>query len=377
MAEIKVQRSYEKEGFKAPVFEYRTDWPYVSVGFGDEKDYLIENLSLLIASDMGISAALAAISSSVKTWKMKKIMAYIEESVNAGLPLWKAFEATKFFPAGVISLVRSGEETGRLPEHLNLVTLQLHKEKVFKSRLRSALIYPGIVLMLAFIIALGSVWYVLPNLISIFDQSKEALPLATKILLWLGTFFKAYGIIAVPSFILALILLVYVLFINKKTKFVGDWILFRIPGIKNLVQGVELARFGYTFGAMLQAGFQMSTALYSVRDGTNYSAYRKFYTHIQESLIKGDTFKQALSSYPQSDRYIQIPIQQLIMSAEKSGRLSETFIKIGVIFEEKTEAMSKDLAIILEPIVLIIVGLVVGLVVYGIMGPIYGLSSQI
>lgn len=237
--------------------------------------------------------------------------------------------------------------------------------------------YPGIVLFLAFIIALGSVWYVLPNLISIFNQSKGALPFSTQVLLWLGTFFKAYGIIAVPSLIVAVTLLVYVLFINKKTKFVGDWMLFRISGIRNLVQGVELARFGYTFGALLQAGFQMSDAIDSIKEGTNYSAYRKFYTHIQEGIIKGDTFKQTLSSYPHSDRYIPMPIQQLIMSAEKSGRLPETLIKIGVIFEEKTDAMSKDLATILEPIVLIIVGLIVGLVVSGIIGPIYGLSSQI
>ena len=108
MAEIKVRRPYEKEGFKAPIFEYRPDWPYISVGFGGEKDYFIENLSLLIASGMGISSALSAISSSVKTWKMKRITAFIEESVNAGLPLWKAFAETKFFPERVISLVRSG-----------------------------------------------------------------------------------------------------------------------------------------------------------------------------------------------------------------------------------------------------------------------------
>ena len=377
MEEIRVRRSYKKEGFRAPVFEYRPDWPYISIGFGDEKDYFIENLSLLIASGMGISAALEAISSSVKTWKMKKITAYIEESVNAGLPLWKAFEATNFFPARVIALIRSGEEAGRLPEHLNLVTLQLHKEKVFKSSLRSALMYPGTVLFLAFIISLGSVWYILPNLVSIFNQSKGTLPFTTQMLLWFGTFLKVYGIIAVPSIIIAVTLIIYFLFINKKTKFIGDWMLFRISGIKNLIQGVELARFGYTFGALLQAGFQMSEALDSIKDGTNYSAYRKFYTYIQNSVIKGDTFKQAFSSYPHSNRYISMPIQQLIMAAEKSGRLPETLIKIGVIFEEKTDAMSKDLATVLEPIVLIIVGLIVGFVVFGIIEPIYGLSGQI
>jgi type IV pilus assembly protein PilC len=376
MTRIKIRRSYEREGFKAPVFEYRPDWPYISIGFGNEKDYFIENLSLLIASGMGIVAALSAISSSVKTKKMKKITTFIEESVSAGLPFWKAVTETKLFPDRAIALIRSGEEAGRLPEHLNLVTVQLHKEKVFKSRLRSTLMYPVIVLILALIIAVGSAWYVLPKLVAIF-RSPETLPFTTKILLWLGTFFKSYGIIFVPSFIALIIFIAYILFVNKKSKFIGDAILFKIPGLKNLVQGLELSRFGYIFGTLLQAGFQVDEALDSIKDGTSYASYRKFYIHIKESINKGETFKVAFASYRHADRYIQQPIQQLIISAEKSGKLPETLIKIGIIFEEKTEAMSQDLATVLEPIVLVIVGLVVGFVVSGVIGSLYGISNQI
>jgi len=377
MREIRVRRSYEKEGFKQPVFEYRPDWPYISVGFGNERDYFIENLSLLISSGMGISAALSALSLSVKSWKMKKITKVIESMVNAGMPLWKSFEETKLLPERVISLIRSGEEAGRLADHLNLVTIQGHKEKVFQSRLRGALLYPGIVLSLAVVVALGSAWLVLPKLVSVFSESKDALPLATRILLQTGSFFEHYGAVAVPSIIVTLIILIYGLFFFKKTKFIGDYILFHIPGIKDLVQGVEVARFGYIFGVLLQAGFQVNEALDSVKKGTTYASYHKFYEHLQTSLTRGESFREAIANFPKADRYIPIPIQQLIMSAEKSGKLSETFIRIGVIFEEKTDAMSRDLATVLEPIVLIVVGLIVGFIVMAIIGPIYGLSTQI
>jgi type II secretory pathway component PulF len=138
-----------------------------------------------------------------------------------------------------------------------------------------------------------------------------------------------------------------------------------------------LARFGYIFGVLLQAGFQVNEALESVKKGTSYTQYRKFYNHLQECISNGDTFKNALSTYKKPERYLPIPIQQLILSSEKSGRLSETFIKIGVIFEDKSEAMSRDLSTVLEPIILIVVGLVVGFVVLAIIGPIYGLSNQI
>ena len=377
MREIRVKRSYEKEGFTRPVFEYRSDWPYISIGFGDEKDYFIENLSLLISSGMGMTSALSAVSMSLKGKGMKKMAAAIEDMVNDGMPLWKALEKTKFLPERVVSLIRSGEEAGKLPEHLNLVTIQQHKEKVFNGRIKSALMYPGIVLLLAIIIAIVSAWIVLPKLIAIFKTANGVLPLSTRILMAIGTFLSQWGIIVVPVSIVVIILAVYFIFFYKKTKFIGDYILFSIPGIKSLIEGVELARFGYIFGVLLQAGFQVNEALESVKKGTTYRRYVKFYDHLQKSILQGDSFKTAFSTYPKSEEYIPIPIQQLFLASEKSGRLSETSIKVGVIFEEKTEAMSRDLSTVLEPIVLVIVGLIVAFVIFAIMGPIYGLSEQI
>jgi len=377
MRDIRIKRSYEKDGFTRPVFEYRPDWPYISIGFGDEKDYYIENLSLLISSGMGMTSALSAVTVSLKGKSIKKMAIAIEEMVNDGLPLWKAFEKTNMLSERVISLIRSGEEAGKLPEHLNLVTIQQHKEKVFNSRLKSALMYPGIVLTLAVIVGLISAWVVLPRLVSIFQTANGVLPLSTKILIAIGAFLSHYGIFAIPIIIISLIIIFYLIFFYKKTKFIGDAILFSLPGVKNLIEGVELARFGYIFGVLLQAGFQVNDALESVKKGTTYRRYVKFYDHLQKSISQGDTFKTAFSTFPKTENYIPIPIQQLFLASEKSGRLSETSIKVGVIFEEKTDAMSKDLSTIIEPVILIIVGLIVAFVIFAIMGPIYGLSEQI
>lgn len=377
MREIKVRRLDDTNSLKYPRFEYRRDWPYISVGFGDERDYFIENLSLLLSSGMGISATLSAIAASVKTHKMKRIITYVDEGVRVGMPLWKALAATHAFPDRIIALIRSGEEAGRLSEHLNLVTIQQQKDKVFHARIRSALLYPGIVLVLAFGVALTSTWIVLPNLTAIFSESQGTLPLNTRILISLGAFFDAYGVIAVPGILAAIAAIVYFLFFNKRTKFVGDAILLITPGVKALVQGVELGRFGYTFGALLQAGFQITEALISVEEGCSYASYRRFYAHIRTSVMRGESLKSAFSSYANADALIPRPIQQLIIAAEQSGRLPETHMKIGVIFEERTDAMSRDLATVLEPIVLIVVGSIVAFIVSGVLGPIYGLSEQI
>ena len=375
--EIKLRKSYEKEGFKTPVFEYRPDWPYLSIGFGDEKDYFIENLSLLIASGMGISNALSSLTLSVKSQKMKKVTKFIEEMVEMGSPLWKAFAETKLLPDRVIALIRSGEESGRLPEHLNLVTIQQHKDKVLAGRLKSALIYPGIVTFLAIVVGLGSAWFVLPKITTIFTETNMELPFATKILVWLGDFLSNYGSFVVPLAIAFLVASIYFIFFFKKTRFIGDAFLFFIPGVQKLIQGVELARFGYVFGALLQAGINVHDALDSLIFGTNYRFYKNFYKYLQDSIDEGKSFETSFKEYKNADKYIPAPIQQLIISAERSGRLPETLIKIGLIYEEKTEAMSRDLSTMLEPVILIIVGLLVSFIVFAIIGPIYDLSGQI
>lgn len=375
--EIRVRRSYKDEGFKYPVFEYMPNWPYVSIGFGTEKDFFIENLSMLIASGMGIAASLEAMSSSVKTHRMKKTIEYIKKAINAGVPLWEAFQKSKMFPERVISIIKSGEESGRLPEHLNLVTTQLHKEKIFQSRMRSALIYPGIVLVLAFFVVLWMGLFTLPKILSIFNQPVATLPIPTRVILFVSTFLRDYGYVAVPMVILITLFIIYILFTNKHTKFLGDAILFSLPGIKDLVKGIEIGRFGYVGGALLQAGFLVDETFEAVRDGSSYSSYRKFYDYLRESIQKGNSFKSALGSFKHSDRYIPNHIQQLIIAAEKSGRLPEVLIRIGVIYEERTDAMSRDLSTILEPIVLITVGLVVGFIMVGLLGPIYELPKTI
>jgi len=350
---------------------------YLDLGFREERDYFIENLSLLISSGMDILSAIAAVSPSFKTKKMKGIVSYMEKSVKAGFPLWQAFDKTGLFPNRTISLLRSGEEAGRLPEHLDLITKQLRREKILESRVLSALTYPSIVLLFAFIIGMGSVWFVLPNLIAVFNESHTALPLTTRILVWIGTILRSYGLILVPGAIACLMVLIYAFFVSRRFRFIGDYIIFHIPGVNRFVRGIELSRFGYILGELLQAGFQLDEAFESVKDSTDYASYREFYTHIQENIEKGETFRQAFASHPESDKFIPQPIQQLIFSAEKSGALPETFLKISSIYEEKTESLSRDLSSVLEPIVLILVGLVVCFVVMAIISPIYDLSNQI
>ncbi len=377
MAEIRIRRRPEEDEQPRPTFSYYQGWPYLTIGFGSERDYFIENLSLLVASGMGISASLASIRKGVKNRRFKKLIVQMEEMIQSGFPLWRTFKELRFFPERVIALIKAGEESGKLPEHLSLVTIQQHKERVFSSRVRSALLYPGIVLLLAIVVAIGSAWYTLPRLTLVLQDAAEtaSIPITTKVLIWLGQFIASYGVWAIPALLVGLFLVVYLLFVNNKTKWLGDTLILGLPGIDKLVQGVEVSRFGFVFGALLQAGLPLRDAVASLVEGTSFVSYKNFYRYLQVELDAGQTFANAFDSYKKSGKYIPIPMQQLIVAAEQSGKLPETLLKIGQIFEEKTDVMSRDLSTVLEPMVLIIVGLIVAMVVMGVLGPIYNLAG--
>ena len=109
-------------------------------------------------------------------------------------------------------MIRIGEESGKLAENLQVIADEQDKERVFQSRIRSALLYPVFVLGLTVIIALGISWFILPNIITVFEQIDIPLPLPTRILVRVGNFFADYGSIAVPSIIFGIVVLLYILF---------------------------------------------------------------------------------------------------------------------------------------------------------------------
>lgn len=262
----------------------------------DEKDYFLENLAAMISSGIDVSSAITSIKAETKSKKMFKILETIEAEVNSGSALWLALEKVKFLPDHYISLARSGEESGNLTENLKLVVTQQQKEREFASKLQSAMIYPVIVLSLTLIIGLGITWLILPKLSLVFSSLRVELPLITKILISLGKFLGEFGILVIPIIILFIILGVYFLFFAKKTKFIGESILIKLPGISNIIIETELARLGYLLGTLLQAGFTVTDSLSSLASSTTTVAYQKLYLSLEKTLNKVILLK-ALSNY--------------------------------------------------------------------------------
>lgn len=350
---------------------------FENYGIGAEKEYFIEQLSMLLGAGMAVSLALSAIRKEIKSGRLKKIIASIETDIDSGSTISTSLEKAGIFSQSTISLIKIGEESGRLSENLKVVALQEQKEKEFRSKITSAMMYPGFVFTLTIVVGLSTAWFILPRLATVFASLHVKLPLITIWLIAFGSFLGKYGIYVIPAFIITSLLLIFFVFVFRKTNFLGQAILFHTPAISGLLKEVELARFGSLLGNLLQAGLPVLESLESLADSTTLYRYKKLYLYLYEKVKEGNSFQKSFEQYKHINSFIPFPIAQLIITSEQSGNLANTLIKIGEMYEAKTQNTAKNISVLLEPVLLVIVWLGVVAVALAVILPLYSLIGSL
>jgi type II secretory pathway component PulF len=338
-----------------------------------ERDYFVENLSMLVASGMPLLSAIETLRGEIISPSLQSSLQDLEDDIEAGSPLWKALDQTELFRSHTISLVRIGEETGKLSANLKLIAVQEEKDKALRGKILGAILYPVLVLSLTAGVGIAIAWFILPRLATVFSQLNIELPLLTQYLIASGTFLEAYGVFVFPALLLVVAVVFYFVFYFPKTKFIGQYFLFSLPGVGKLLMEVEISRFGYLLGTLLNAGLPATQALDSLHVATDFPQYKKLYGHLRDSVEEGNSIQKSFTLYPKARSLIPISIVRLIGAGEQSGNLSEVLIRISDTYEQKTENTAKNLTILLEPILLVVVWGGVVMVALAVILPIYNL----
>lgn len=339
---------------------------------GGEKDYFAENLSMLLSAGISVSSAIEIINEGSSGRNYKKVLSTISNELDDGSPLWKTLDGRGIFNSSYIYMIKVGEASGRLTENLSIVAQQEVKSKSFHSKLTSALIYPGIILSLTLVIGIGVIWFVIPKMAKIFGDMRIVLPLPTKIMIGFGNFITQNPVLF-ASAIVGILGLIVLLFFIPGTKKVGQAVLFHVPRIKDLLKEVEVARFGYVMYSLTQAGIPITDALLSIEQSTDLTPYKKFYHFLFQSVNDGNSLESSFRKYKKLKTLFPVNIQQMIVAGERSGNFISVLGKISGIYEEKIEITSKNLSVILEPMLLFIVWLGVLFLALSVIMPIYGL----
>ncbi|MFZ6022136.1 MAG: type II secretion system F family protein [Patescibacteria group bacterium] len=343
----------------------------------DEKSFVLEQLSILLEAGMDVSTALLSLEEEVSQKDLKQKIAKVRDRVDSGDQLWQAFRGTNIIPEQFLSFIRTGEQSGKLKEQLSMVAAQYARDKEFKSKVVAASIYPAFIL--AMVIVLGGVnaFVILPKISETFSKLGGELPAITLFLLAAGTFLQKYGYIVAPLFFLFVALVIFLLFINKRTKHWGQELLFRLPGIKDIFRQIEIARFGFLLGLLSNSGIVITDGLNFLRDYTTTRRYQKFYEFLAHGVENGVTFSALFSEYKKTDRLFPRSVQNLVSSAEKSGHLPEIFNKIGDIYQKKMDLSTQTLSAVIEPLLIVVVWFFVLLVALAVIFPLYNIVGNL
>lgn len=340
---------------------------------GKDREYFTANLALLLKAAVPVGEALDSLKETSRSKPLKEATVQMQNDIEEGIPLWRALERSRIVSQQTLSLVRLGEQSGNLVENLKVAAEQDAKQRVFRAKVRSALLYPTFVLSLTAIVGMGVAWFLLPRLAETFDQLNVELPFISRILIDFGLFLKENGLWAIPLGIFIVGIIGYILFAAPKTRMIGQAFLFRVPGVSRLLHEVEIARFGYLLGTLLQAGLSVTQALQLLHDATSVRRYQKLYSYLGQAFEDGYGFRSSLAEYKHIESLLPPAVQQMIIAGERSGALSETLASVGEIYDEKASTTTQNLEVILEPLLLVIVWMGVLGVAVAVILPIYSL----
>lgn len=346
------------------------------IGMGKERMHFVENMAMMLNAGLPLIDSLRTLQLETRGKPMRMLLQRMLDSVENGSPLWRAMEDQQFFSLQALALVRIGEEAGNLAENIAYLAQQEEKDHALRGKVKMAMIYPTIVLTLMFIIVIGLGMFVLPNLIGVLYSLNVELPFVTRLIILFTEAFTTYGATAVPAFIAGCIVFMMLAKFTK-LKILTQWAMFRIPGIGRLAREATIARFGVILGGLLKAGVPVIEAMQSLVEVTPILAYRRLYQRMLEHITVGDSFGKSFSAIKGSSKLLPPSVQQLVITGEKSGSLSEIMLKIADIYDRKASETAQKLPVILEPMLLLFIGGLVGTIAFAIIVPIYSIVGSV
>lgn len=328
-------------------------------------------LSTMVTAGLQITNSLDILESQAKPG-MSKVVGDIRRTVEGGGTLSGAMgKHPQVFDQIYVALVKAGEAAGSLDKVLSRLADNLEKRREFNRKIKGAMVYPIIVILAMVAVGTIMVLFVLPKMMSIYDEFQADLPMATKILLSISNF-------ATEFWYLALILLIGLAFAgrllsrNAQFKAQFDKITFNLPIIGKLKTEVMLTEFSRTLSLLVGAGVLIVEALNIVVDSFSSPLYRDAIERSIEKVEKGFSLATALA---QEGIFPPI-LPQMIAVGEETGKIDEVLQKVSVYFEQEAEMAVKGLTTAIEPLIMIVLGVGVGFLVIAVIMPIYNLTSQ-
>lgn len=335
--------------------------------------HFTRQLATMVNAGLSLTGGLHILTLQASNPAFKKVINDMLKDIEGGLSFSKALEKyPQYFSFIYISLVRSGEVSGKLPEVLERLAINLEKEREFRQKVTSALIYPVIILIGMVVIMFVMMTLVIPKLTEIYTSFDADLPLNTRILIATSNFFVKFWWLMIIIMAVGIVVFRY----WKRTRtgaIVIDNIMLSLPVWGNLYKQIVLTEFTRTLGVLVGAGIPILEGLNIVTSSLASAVYREDLEKIKQQVEKGFPVGLPISQNP---RFPPI-LGQMVTVGEETGKMDETLLKLAGFFEQESEYGIKNLTTAMEPLIMVILGVGVGYMIISIILPIYNLTQKL
>lgn len=355
--------------------------PGQSLGLGNffgpsltEKMFFTRNLQVMVSSGLSLPRAMEALASQTKNKKFQKALLGVKEAITKG----KSFsDALASYP-GIFSnlfqnMVRAGEESGNLEEVLKTLALQMEREADLKSKIKSAMIYPSVIVVAMIGVGILMLIMVVPKLTAAFKDLNVELPLTTKLVIGFADFLLHKWYFAAAIF-LAISFSLWRILKSGVGKRIFSAFLLRLPAISQLVKNSNTAQVTRTLSSLIAAGVALPKSLEITAKTLSNSYYREALSDAQERVRKGETLSGIFKSY---QKIFPPTFIQMVGIGEETGETSSILQKIAEFYETEVSNAARNLSSVVEPVLMIIIGAVVGFFAISMIQPMYSMLGAI
>ncbi len=341
------------------------------VTFNDIVD-LTRQLAIMLNAGLTIVDALDILKNQTKRTTLKNLIEDIDKQVKAGTPLSTGLRKhSRHFSNLYIALVKSGEASGKLSEILLKLADNLEKQREFKTKVRGAMVYPMVVVSAMLIVMFIMVTFVLPKMLDLYKNFDVELPLPTKILIAVSSFASSFWPIIIIV-VVGGIFLVRRYLKTKAGKKSFDALVLKLPLASNVIKQAALVDSTRTLAILVGSGVSILDALSIVIDTTGNTVFRDGFENVYKNVQKGQSLGNSLS---QEGVFPPILVQ-MTMVGENTGHLDDTLSRLSKYFEFQSESAIKTITTLIEPVILVVLGVAVAFLVLAVILPIYKLTES-
>jgi type IV pilus assembly protein PilC len=339
-----------------------------------EKFMLIHHLEIMTKAGLSIVESLRALSTETENKKLRRIITEIKSDIETGKQLSEVLaKYPQIFPRIYVSMIAAGEIAGKLEDALSQISSQMKKTQRLTSKVRGAMLYPLIIICAMAGISCFVVFYILPKILVMFEDVQVELPLATRVLIGITKFSQNYWWLMLAVIIFAVIAFLRLMKIYEFKKKVHQLML-RLPIFGPIIKKVNLARFTLTLSSLLGSTIPIVEATHISADVLNNVIYKENLMTAADGLRQGETLSEILSIYPKN---FPAMVTEMIMVGEQTGRVEKMLGELSEYYNNEVEETMNNFTAIIEPVIILILGLGVAGIAVAVIMPMYSLAQSI